>query len=310
MDSNNDEEWETEEEDMSSVSFDEKEEIGGSNIKSREELEKQGLVIFDTDGKSKVDATDAKILYLGVVYAPPPDITDCEKKMMEDATTRISDFAVISIKDNIFRALPVAREEETGNIDFYKLSPGLEVDKIHAECKAEGIKPAWVRWIGLAGKKKSPREGTATDTALFGEEEGCIYLSSALMMEKKSAQKKKSVKPRRVATEVVSSTETVSSHEKQPNEAPAEATTPSRRKRSAPKRTRETSDESAEKKAKSDEKTDDTVESVHTDIPTMSQVTSTSVLRNRADTSDKHVTITLTFDSMQAAYNTLFSHYK
>lgn len=108
-----DEEWETEEE--TTVDGDD---VGGTNVKSKEELEAEGIVLYDSAGK-KMDTTDAKIPYIGVVYAPLKDTP--ASTMIDDETTCISDFAVIKLGTRFVRALPVAREEDSGNIDFYEL---------------------------------------------------------------------------------------------------------------------------------------------------------------------------------------------
>ena len=111
-----DEEWSTEEETETVVDGDD---IGGTSIKTKEELEAEGLVVYDTDGKTKKDTTGATINYLGVVYAPTKDTP--ASTMIEDETTCVSDFAVIKFGTTLIRALPVAREEDTGNIDFYSI---------------------------------------------------------------------------------------------------------------------------------------------------------------------------------------------
>jgi hypothetical protein len=88
----------------------------------------------------------------------------------------------------VLRALPVAREEDSGNIDFYEVSPSIEERKIIADCKNAGIKAAWSKWTS----KKSVSSGP--DQTVFGDEKGCIYLSTDLLKQRRPAPKKKPTK--------------------------------------------------------------------------------------------------------------------
>lgn len=185
-----DKEWETEEDDAS-VSLDKDDEVGGMSVKSKEEIEREGVKLFGCDGSEVADTKGCEIPYLGVVYAPPDGTS--AKTMIEDETTCVSDFAVLKLNNRVFRALPVAREEESGNIDFYEVDTSVEEKKIITDCKNSGIKLAWSKWVS----KKSVSNGP--DQTVFGDEKGCIYLSSDLLKQKRPAPKKKPAPPKKPA---------------------------------------------------------------------------------------------------------------
>lgn len=235
-----DDEWKTDDEDMDAETFvdteagcsdkdesedtdnasDNDKEVGGSNVKSVEDLQTEGLVIFDADGETKLDSKDAKIKYLGVVYAPDTREKFSVQQMILDTTTCISDFAVIQHGKRMFRALPVAREEKTGNIDFHLLTADTEEKKIVQECKQTGVKPAWTRWLGIAKKENGP--STASDKELFGDESGCILMSTDLVQKrqpikkqptKSSAPPKKRIKPTSVPADKPTKTKEGDKHE-------------------------------------------------------------------------------------------------
>lgn len=167
--------------------------IGGSSVKSKRELEEEGLNLFE-DG-IPVDNKGASIDYVGVVYSVEgdPDIS----AMVKDDATNVSDFAVLRCDGVVRRALAVSREEGTGNIDFHLLSIDEEEAKLLSDTKKHSIKPAWQRWVSAANKEKHPSTGPAVDVELFGGEDGCIYLTPGLVARRKkpSARKPPPKKP-------------------------------------------------------------------------------------------------------------------